>query len=159
MRAAFLIAALAASVIAQTPDLSQLPKCATSCVGTGLTTTGCSNINVNCICASKDWINTLSCCVSKACSEDDQKKTIQFAHDICAPAGVALPSAAGCSSADAGPTSSPSGAGSNATVATTTPKVSSAASGTAAAATKNAAAVEGVGLGVAAAVGLLAVVL
>lgn len=84
-----MIAGVAA--LAQGQSLTDLPKCAQSCVGDSITTTGCSAIKVSCICASSDWIAGLSCCVAKNCTLEDQAKTIQFAQDICKSVGISVP--------------------------------------------------------------------
>jgi len=150
----FTIAAIATTVIGQ--DLSQLPKCATACVGNSLTSgTGCSSLNVTCICLSSGWIANLACCVSKGCNQADTDTTIKFAQQICGGVGVNnLPATAGCSNS----TTAANGT-------TTTSKTSSTAlrTGTAASPTSTAAAptgqMLGFGAGIAAAAGLLAAAL
>jgi len=161
LQAFSVVAAIACTVFAQ--DLTQLPPCASKCVGTSLSTTGCGQLNVTCICASKDWISGLSCCVAQACSAADIDKTVKFAQNICLPAGVTIPSTVSCSTA--GPSAT---GGTNATIQTTakaTSNAPSSASKTGSAAAQSSAAAPPteqklvMGLGVAAVAGLLAAVI
>ncbi|KAF2665983.1 hypothetical protein BT63DRAFT_427768 [Microthyrium microscopicum] len=119
------IAAFAA--LAQAQSLSDLPKCAQTCVGTSLGSTGCSSLQIDCICKSSKWISDLSCCVAGTCSTADQQNTITFAQQLCQTVGVTLPTSAQAACA----------AG-NGTSANTTASASSSTSSTAASGTANA---------------------
>ncbi|KAF2435075.1 hypothetical protein EJ08DRAFT_645986 [Tothia fuscella] len=125
------IVALAATGLAQ--SATDLPKCATSCVGNSLQSgTGCSTIDIGCICKSSGWIAGLACCVSKSCPKPDQDATIKYAQNLCA-AYAKLPTEASCpsnSTTSAAPSSGSSGA-STSVGPTSVGPTSSAASGVA----------------------------
>ncbi|TID27289.1 Methylthioribose-1-phosphate isomerase [Venturia nashicola] len=152
MRSTGLFFALAASVVAQ--DLGQLPPCATACVGNSLSSTGCGQLNVSCICNSAGWIAGLSCCIAGGCSDADKAATIKFAQNICLPVGVTLPSAAVCPT---GASSTATGS-SNATKTGTASATAAKASASKAGAAPTAAAL-GYGAGIAGLAGLLAAAL
>ncbi|CAO2648900.1 Nn.00g098490.m01.CDS01 [Neocucurbitaria sp. VM-36] len=82
MRFSFIVAlaAFSSTVLAQ-GLLDQIPKCAQTCFGNNLGT--CGFADIGCICGNKEVINTVSCCVFATCSEDDKKKTIDFAVNLC----------------------------------------------------------------------------
>jgi len=146
MRFLTLCAAFAATVLAQ--DLTQLPSCATSCVGNSLSSTGCGSLNVTCICNSAGWISGLTCCISKGCDQADINSTIKFAQQICQPVGVTLPSVAVCSNSTA----------KTSAITTSASKTSSATAGSTAGAAPTGPML-GFGAGIAAAAGLLAAAL
>ncbi|QDS67486.1 hypothetical protein FKW77_001128 [Venturia effusa] len=153
MRSTSLIFALAASVVAQ--DLGQLPTCATACVGNSLSSTGCGQLNVSCICNSSGWIAGLSCCIASGCNDADKAATIKFAQNICLPVGVTLPTAAVCSTPGA------TAAGNSTTKSGTPASPTSAAktTGTAATPSKAAAAPTAVALGYGAGIAGVAAIL
>jgi hypothetical protein len=141
--------------------LKGLPDCAKDCVGNNFG--GCSLLDVPCICANKDLINNLSCCVANTCSAADQAAVIKFAKDLCVANGVSVPTQASCA-ASASPTgssasSSAASSGSPSSGSSSATPTAAANSATASAAQSGAAAVptmgSGLGLGVAMA-GLLA---
>ncbi|KAF2769265.1 hypothetical protein EJ03DRAFT_97777 [Teratosphaeria nubilosa] len=116
-----LLAALASVVCSA--DVPGLPSCAASCV----TNFGsCNQLDVKCICSSKNLIADLACCVSKTCDATDQQSTITFANALCQGQGVNdLPQTATCASTSAtasspAATSSTASNATNATVTTTT---------------------------------------
>lgn len=93
----FLLAILSFGAVALAQvDLSSLPTCAVGilreqwdhgiangyqqkvCVGDSITSTGCSNIDAECICKSSGLIDNLACCVSKDCDSEDQQSTFLF---------------------------------------------------------------------------------
>jgi NADH:ubiquinone oxidoreductase subunit E len=41
-----------------------------------------------CICGDASFISTISCCVSTACDTTGQQAALNYAKQICAPAGV-----------------------------------------------------------------------
>ncbi|KAE9994709.1 Methylthioribose-1-phosphate isomerase [Venturia inaequalis] len=145
--------ALAASVVAQ--DLGQLPACATGCVGNSLSSTGCGQLNVSCICNSAGWIAGLSCCIAAGCNDVEKAATVKFAQNICLPVGVTLPSAAVCSTG-ATPTATGAGNSTKTGTATTAAKTTAPASKAGAAPTGVAL---GYGAGIAGLAGLLAAAL
>ena len=61
------LALLSALATAQIPGL---PNCAASCVNDSFGS--CGSLDVGCICSNKELLAGLSCCVSKACSKEDQ---------------------------------------------------------------------------------------
>ncbi|KAL4951208.1 hypothetical protein BDW69DRAFT_196666 [Aspergillus filifer] len=57
----------------------------------------CGLIDVECICASRSFIEDIACCVSTACEQQDQEATLDFANGICGGAGISdLPQTATC---------------------------------------------------------------
>ncbi|RMZ80441.1 hypothetical protein DV737_g3002, partial [Chaetothyriales sp. CBS 132003] len=143
MHSRLVVLALAVAVCADSS--SSIPTCATTCVTDDLPSS--CNLNPKCICTYPGFIDTISCCIYKACDTSDQQAALAYAKSICVPAGVTnLPTAAGCSGTAATATSSgqssASGSATSASTATT-------ASSSAAAATTNAAnplAVQGAGV-------------
>ncbi|KAI5241455.1 hypothetical protein E4T43_05444 [Aureobasidium subglaciale] len=80
-----------------------LPDCASTCVTSSFG--GCNNIDVECICRNREFLDNLGCCMSKACSETDQAAAIGFANNFCSAYRVSdLPSAATCASTAAATT-------------------------------------------------------
>ncbi|KAL4808547.1 hypothetical protein BDV18DRAFT_101382 [Aspergillus unguis] len=91
---ALTLAACLSSVTAQ--GMADLPACAQDCA-TGAIPSECGLIDVECICATTAFIEDMSCCVAQSCEPKDQDTAIEFAHGICAGAGITdLPSAATC---------------------------------------------------------------
>ncbi|KAH8422909.1 CFEM domain-containing protein [Aspergillus melleus] len=109
MKLHFVSLALAACLsTAAAQGLDSLPSCAKDCA-TDAIPDHCGTIDVGCICSDKSFITSISCCVSKKCSEDDQKTVIQFANQICSGAGVKdLPKSASCASGASSATESSS---------------------------------------------------
>jgi hypothetical protein len=66
------VALLSTLAAAQIPGL---PTCAATCVGTSFG--DCGSLDVKCICSSTTLLSGLSCCVSTACNEDDQKSKLK----------------------------------------------------------------------------------
>ncbi|KAI9774127.1 MAG: hypothetical protein M1840_005220 [Geoglossum simile] len=86
------LAVLAGSgVMAQ--DLSQLPACAQTCAIGGISSSGCALTDFKCICSASAFLTAMGECTAKACTEDDIKKTLAFATELCASVGVTLPTA------------------------------------------------------------------
>ncbi|KAL4961436.1 CFEM domain-containing protein [Aspergillus stella-maris] len=76
--------------------LDGLPACAQDCA-TGSIPEECGLIDVECICASRSFVEDIACCVSTACEQQDQEATLDFANGICGGAGVSdLPQTATC---------------------------------------------------------------
>ena len=83
------LALFATAVMAQ--DLSGAPACSRSCFLDSFPVSGCSDqTDFACICASSDYIDTVTFCVLGACSADDVVKTLTWAQDTCAAAGVPI---------------------------------------------------------------------
>ncbi|KAI9866009.1 MAG: hypothetical protein M1813_001976 [Trichoglossum hirsutum] len=87
--ASVIVAMLAPLALGQ--SLADIPNCAQGCVTNSLTSTGCSTIDIKCICSANTFISNISCCIKTSCSTGDQAKTIKFASDICASVGVTTP--------------------------------------------------------------------
>ncbi|KAL3434757.1 hypothetical protein BDV09DRAFT_87375 [Aspergillus tetrazonus] len=93
---ALILAVCLSSVIAQ--SLPGLPDCAQGCAN-GAIPSKCSPVDVECICATRSFIDDMACCVGKSCNVDDQKTALDFANGICGGAGVSdLPQSATCAS-------------------------------------------------------------
>ncbi|KAL4996825.1 hypothetical protein BDV10DRAFT_101840 [Aspergillus recurvatus] len=111
---ALTLAACLSSVAAQ--SLPGLPACAQDCAN-GAIPSKCSPVDVECICATRSFIDDMACCVGKSCDADDQKTALDFANGICGGAGVNdLPQSATCAS---GATTTAATATATATVTTT----------------------------------------
>ncbi|KAL6235169.1 hypothetical protein BDW75DRAFT_251078 [Aspergillus navahoensis] len=127
MKSHFLALTLAAclgSIVAQ--SLPGLPACAQDCAN-GAVPSKCSPVDVECICATRSFIDDMACCVGKSCEADDQKKltiivqqvALDFANGICGGAGVSdLPQSATCAT-DAATTTATATATVTTTAATT----------------------------------------
>ncbi|KAL4930620.1 CFEM domain-containing protein [Aspergillus undulatus] len=88
------LAACLSSAAAQ--GMAGLPDCAEDCAF-GSIPAECNGINVECICASRSFIEDMACCVSTACEKPDQDAALEFANGICGGAGVTdLPQTATC---------------------------------------------------------------
>lgn len=126
---------------------------------------GCSNLDIACICSSKNFLSGIACCLEGACDAADQATAVLYAQQICKTANVAVPNAVTCNSASSGLTSSTSSAalassGSSSATSSSSVSVSitpvpsptsASAASTTASATKNVGAqnLAGVGVGVA----------
>jgi hypothetical protein len=74
-----------------------LPECAQTCAMDAIPED--CGLDPECICKAKSFIDSITCCVVESCSKDDQEKTIEYAHNICEPAGVDdIPESAVCES-------------------------------------------------------------
>lgn len=115
--------ALASLSLAQ---LQGLPTCAQSCANIFLNG-GIGNCgrDAACICADKDFISAISCCLIGACNADDQQKAIDFAQQICQANQVSVPNTVVCTS-----TSSSGGAASTTSSSSTSPATNSASTTT-----------------------------
>ncbi|KAK1138891.1 hypothetical protein N8T08_001680 [Aspergillus melleus] len=127
MKLQFVSLALAACLsTAAAQGLDSLPSCAKDCA-TDAIPDHCGMIDVGCICSDKSFLTSISCCVSKKCSEDDQKTVIQFANQICSGAGVKdLPKSASCANGASSATESSSDTSTGSPSSTTTGKSSDA---------------------------------
>jgi len=88
-----------------------LPECATQCA-TGFLTNGIGDCGTEagCICAHKDFISEISCCLEEKCNKEDQDAAIQWAGDFCAGEGVTdLPTVVSCAASATKTSSSASG--------------------------------------------------
>lgn len=91
MKSVFVVlAAFAASVVAQ---IEGIPSCAMECVSPMLTQKvgNCESGNMPCICRNTDVIKQVGECLKVKCSDEDTKKTITVAYDLCSSVGVTIP--------------------------------------------------------------------
>ncbi|CAG8982911.1 hypothetical protein HYALB_00002929 [Hymenoscyphus albidus] len=104
----FSIVAIVAVVAPFVAAQGDIPECARPCVvasTSGSSIGGCTNTDVKCICSAPQFLSDISCCVSKACSLEDQNKAIAFANNLCSISGVTnLPTAASCAATPAATT-------------------------------------------------------
>ena len=121
----------------------------------GSTIAGCNGPDVSCICANKDFLSNIACCLVDVCNQADQEAATTYAHQICAANGVTnLPASVVCTSSATSSTSTATGtnAASAATSGASTTTTSGAStSSSSPAATKNAGPhnnVAGVGAGI-----------
>ena len=63
---------------------------------TGDAIAGCGQLNAACICANKDFLSDIACCLAGSCSPEDQAKAVTFAQQICTANGITVPSAVSC---------------------------------------------------------------
>ncbi|MCJ1339019.1 hypothetical protein MMC09_004308 [Bachmanniomyces sp. S44760] len=129
MKSIVITAITAFAALAAAQSLGDFPSCSQNCVGNSLGSTGCSAIDIHCICASQGWIAGLSCCVAQNCSPADQGTTEKFAGQLCKGVGVTLPSQASCSGSSGASSTDSSGA--PATAASSTAPTASSTSETA----------------------------
>ncbi|KAK8137691.1 hypothetical protein PG984_001071 [Apiospora sp. TS-2023a] len=99
-------AAFAGLAAAQQSGLGSLPECSKGCLnnfvsGSGQQIGGCPATDAKCICAKKEFIDGISCCVSDACNKADQDASIQFASTFCGTLGVQVPNVVSCPSKSA----------------------------------------------------------
>ncbi|KAK8089515.1 hypothetical protein PG997_004476 [Apiospora hydei] len=100
------IAAFAGLAAAQQSGLGSLPECSKGCLnnfvsGSGQQIGGCPATDAKCICAKKEFIDGIACCVSDACNKADQDASIQFASTFCGTLGVQVPNVVSCPSKSA----------------------------------------------------------
>jgi len=88
MRFSIILALIPAVVYAQ--SLNNLPTCAQNCAASGLSATGCSLLNVTCICSNTAFLGALLPCIRSNCSQQDQGTTVSFAQQLCASGNVTL---------------------------------------------------------------------
>ncbi|KAL8371640.1 hypothetical protein RB595_001439 [Gaeumannomyces hyphopodioides] len=104
MKTSAVLAALALAVATNAQTAGDLPKCAQDCANQFLLS-GIGNCgrDPKCICSNKTFISDISCCLAKpgGCSEDDQKKAIAFAAQLCQANGVTVPNQVVCNSNNA----------------------------------------------------------
>ncbi|KAJ9151071.1 hypothetical protein NKR19_g5042, partial [Coniochaeta hoffmannii] len=53
---------------------------------------------IGCICANKDFISAISCCLINECDAADQQKAIDFAQQLCQANQVSVPNTVVCTS-------------------------------------------------------------
>jgi len=116
---------------------------------------GCPATDAKCICAKKEFIDGISCCVMDACSKDDQAASITFASTFCGTLGVQVPNVVSCPSKSAAASGPSATGGSQAQPSSTAPAAASPSPAKAAAGTVVAGAVGAVGAALAAAVAFL----
>ena len=123
----------------------------------GSSIAGCNGVDVACICANKDFLSNIACCLASVCDEADQEAATTYAHQICASNGVTnLPPSVSCASSvtssitTTGSTTTGSSTASSVAANSATTTSSTPASSSSPAATKNAGPhnIAGVGAGV-----------
>ncbi|KAK3900270.1 hypothetical protein C8A05DRAFT_36107 [Staphylotrichum tortipilum] len=134
---ALLALTLASIAAAQTPEL---PKCAQSCADKFLRG-GIGNCGSDpaCICANKDFLGSIACCLAGVCDGPSQTQAVGFAANLCKGFGVTdLPTAVACSTAsNTGAATTGSSSSSAAAATTAASSSSSAATGTSSAASSS----------------------
>jgi hypothetical protein len=103
--AALLTLALAGAAVAQDGGFD-LPECANACA-TKFLQGGIGNCgkDIECICKNDTFLGEIACCLVDGCSEEDQKKAVAAAADICDAVGVkGLPTEVACATASAAST-------------------------------------------------------
>jgi hypothetical protein len=80
MHASFTLTAVALLSSLAAAQIPGLPSCAATCVGTSFG--DCGSLDVKCICSSEGLLSGLSCCVSTACNEDDQKSKSRILEPV-----------------------------------------------------------------------------
>ncbi|KAL6250760.1 hypothetical protein RBB50_003063 [Rhinocladiella similis] len=117
-------AVLAGCVSAQSSP--SIPSCANTCITDALPAS--CNLNPSCICTTKSFISSISCCIYNSCDVSDQQAALAYAHSICDPVGgsTLLPASAGCTANST--SSATSGSSGGTAAATTTGSSASAAS-------------------------------
>ncbi|KAE9381376.1 hypothetical protein N431DRAFT_440241 [Stipitochalara longipes BDJ] len=102
MRLSLLAIASGLASVALAQTASGVPPCAQPCVAkftSGSSIAGCNGVDVACICANKDFLSNIACCLASVCDEADQEAATTYAHQICASNGVTnLPPAVSCAS-------------------------------------------------------------
>ncbi|GAO50396.1 hypothetical protein G7K_4522-t1 [Saitoella complicata NRRL Y-17804] len=78
--------------IASAQSTDSIPACAVSCLTSLATSSGCSLTDFNCLCSSTSFVDSLTTCVTGACSATDQQTTFAYAENLCSSVGVTLPS-------------------------------------------------------------------
>jgi len=164
MRFQATIVAFAASLaLTGAQDLSSVPQCALPCLIQAVPSSGCTTADIKCQCTTGQakLAESLTACIPKACSADDQAKVTPALLQICKSAGITVSVPASAASAASAAASAASSAGSAVAsgAASATSKTASAsasgASGAPAEASKAAAPANMAGLG-AVALGLAA---
>ncbi|KAK3943272.1 hypothetical protein QBC46DRAFT_378003 [Diplogelasinospora grovesii] len=123
------LAGLASVAVAQAPTL---PNCAQGCanqfLGSGI---GNCGTNPACICADKDFISGISCCLASACNQADQSSAIDFASRFCGANGVTtLPTTVVCASTAASAAATTTASSESAAATTTASSESASATAT-----------------------------
>jgi hypothetical protein len=89
MKNTLIITAFAALAAAQ--SITDLPTCSFSCLTTAVPQLGCGLTDFKCSCQKAGELTPiLTSCVQKACSESDQKKTLEVLAAICAANGAPI---------------------------------------------------------------------
>ncbi|KAK3292192.1 uncharacterized protein B0H64DRAFT_445148 [Chaetomium fimeti] len=117
--AAFLLA-LAGAAVAQEGGFG-LPTCANDCATQFLQGgIGDCGRDVGCICRNDTFLGEIACCLTDACSEEDQAKAVAAAANICEAVGVSgLPTSVACATASSAAPTSASGTASGTSPAPT----------------------------------------
>ncbi|KAK0119181.1 hypothetical protein ONS95_008038 [Cadophora gregata] len=159
------VASALVSLISAQGVTGGVPACAQPCINQftsngGSTIAGCNRIDATCICANKDFLGGIACCLVDKCNLDDQKAATEYALAFCKANQVTgLPTAVSCASTATASTGNPTATGSAA--ATITSSGANAASTTASGTTSapaNAAPTNAARLGAGIMGGLVAVV-
>jgi hypothetical protein len=88
---AALLAVFATAVMAQGPDLSGAPECSRDCFTDNFPVSDCTDqTDFACACASTAYFDAVTLCVLGACGAEDVAKTLTWAQETCAEAGVPI---------------------------------------------------------------------
>ncbi|KAK3318020.1 hypothetical protein B0H66DRAFT_602621 [Apodospora peruviana] len=89
---------------------AQLPTCATNCVNQLQKNGKCGPTDGACICADKNYLGDIACCLVGDCEKADQSSAVSFASQICVGFGVTtLPTAVSCTTTGVSSTSTGTG--------------------------------------------------
>jgi hypothetical protein len=78
-----------------------------TCAGNLLNNSECSSVDIACLCQSSTSISALGCCLPTSCGAADQTTAIAYLQQLCATAGVTLPSSLTCDSSSSSDTAIP----------------------------------------------------
>ncbi|KND03851.1 uncharacterized protein SPPG_08924 [Spizellomyces punctatus DAOM BR117] len=76
---------LLAIIGAASAQFDAVPECARACVERAITASGCAITEINCMCTSAPFINTMVQCVQTTCGGREQMAT--FANQLCTACG------------------------------------------------------------------------
>ncbi|PHH87348.1 hypothetical protein CDD83_8993 [Cordyceps sp. RAO-2017] len=127
MKPALVVVAATASLAAAQDQLDGMPACARDCVAkytTGSTVGKCKMGDIACICGNKDFLNSIACCLTGVCSQQDLDKTLKIAKQLCNASGVQVPDKVECNkqaaaSSSGSATTSPTGTANRASASST----------------------------------------
>ncbi|GAO48767.1 hypothetical protein SAICODRAFT_18630 [Saitoella complicata NRRL Y-17804] len=83
-------ALLLTPLLTHAQSIPGLPACAGSCYASAQASSGCSSVDIACICSNTAFIESLVGCVLSGCDAADQATVFQFAQTFCGAAGVSV---------------------------------------------------------------------
>ncbi|KAH7096882.1 hypothetical protein BKA62DRAFT_833654 [Auriculariales sp. MPI-PUGE-AT-0066] len=84
----FILAVIVTIAFAQSPDLTSLSPCITSCGTNAAITSGCSDVsNIPCLCSSSSFQSNAVACLEVSCSANDQDLAVAAFQKVCANLG------------------------------------------------------------------------